>query len=107
MTEAKVSVARNGKEALEREDAKEIPIIVMTANAFAEGRRKSKEAGVNEHLSKPVNVIIWKKKILLRNPGNHEPIAFTSKKSPHRNQCSRSLAYAAKADTERHESCRR
>ena len=55
MTEAKVSVARNGKEALEREDAKEIPIIVMTANAFAEGRRKSKEAGGNEHLSKPVN----------------------------------------------------
>ena len=87
---AQVSVARDGKEAVEqfehsqpgeadvilmdimmpvmdgleaariirsmdREDAKQIPIIAMTANAFSEDRRQSKEAGMNEHLSKPVD----------------------------------------------------
>lgn len=41
--------------ALSREDARTIPIIAMTANAFQEDRDKSREAGMNEHLSKPVN----------------------------------------------------
>ncbi len=40
--------------ALEREDAKKIPIIAMTANAFEEDMRMSREAGMNEHLSKPI-----------------------------------------------------
>lgn len=40
---------------LDRADAKSIPIIAMTANAFAEDMRKTKEAGMNEHLTKPVD----------------------------------------------------
>ena len=39
---------------LDREDAKKIPIIAMTANAFTEDRIRAKEAGMNEHLSKPI-----------------------------------------------------
>ena len=41
---------------LDREDAKEVPIIAMTANAFTEDRLKAKEAGMNEHIVKPVDV---------------------------------------------------
>ena len=41
---------------LDREDAKTIPIIAMTANAFTEDRLKAKEAGMNEHIVKPVDV---------------------------------------------------
>ena len=40
---------------MDREDAKEIPIIAMTANAFTEDRIRAKEAGMNEHISKPVD----------------------------------------------------
>ncbi len=39
-----------------RSDAKKIPIIAMTANAFAEDIRRCKEAGMNEHLSKPLDI---------------------------------------------------
>ena len=41
---------------LDREDAKEVPIIAMTANAFMEDRLKAKEAGMNEHIVKPIDV---------------------------------------------------
>ena len=39
---------------MSREDAKTIPIIAMTANAFSEDRRRAVEAGMNEHLAKPL-----------------------------------------------------
>ena len=39
---------------LDKTDAQSIPIIALTANAFAEDRIKSKEAGMNEHLAKPL-----------------------------------------------------
>lgn len=38
-----------------RSDAADIPIIAMTANAFEEDRKKSMEAGMNEHLTKPLD----------------------------------------------------
>ena len=41
---------------LDREDAKAIPIIAMTANAFTEDRLRAKEAGMDEHVAKPVDV---------------------------------------------------
>lgn len=47
--------------ALEREDAKTIPIIAMSANAFQEDIKESKAAGMNKHLAKPIN----EKKLLL------------------------------------------
>lgn len=41
--------------ALNREDATTTPIIAVSANAFADDRRLSREAGMNAHLSKPVS----------------------------------------------------
>ena len=40
---------------LDREDAKTIPIIAMTANAFTEDRIKAKAAGMNAHIAKPID----------------------------------------------------
>ncbi len=39
---------------LDKADAKQIPIIAMTANAFEEDREQSREAGMNAHLAKPI-----------------------------------------------------
>ena len=49
--------------AMDRTDAETVPIIAMTANAFEEDIRKTKEAGMNEHLSKPVQIDLLLKTI--------------------------------------------
>ena len=41
--------------ALDRADAKTIPIFAMTANAFREDVTRSLDAGMNEHLPKPLD----------------------------------------------------
>lgn len=41
---------------MERKDATVIPIIAMTANAFDEDRRRSREAGMDRHLAKPLDL---------------------------------------------------
>ena len=42
--------------ALDREDAKSIPIIAMTADAFAEDVKKCLDCGMNAHIPKPIDV---------------------------------------------------
>ena len=44
--------------AMDRPYAKEIPIVAMTANAFAEDVMRCKKAGMNEHITKPIDVDI-------------------------------------------------
>lgn len=41
---------------MDRLDAKTVPIIAMTANAFAEDIRQAKDTGMNEHIAKPLEV---------------------------------------------------
>ncbi|MBQ7620256.1 MAG: response regulator [Treponema sp.] len=43
---------------IEREDAKVIPIVALTANAFQEDIQKCLDAGMNTHLSKPINPVL-------------------------------------------------
>ncbi len=50
--------------ALSREDAKTIPIIAMTADAFADDVQKCLEAGMNAHVSKPIDVDILKQTLI-------------------------------------------
>lgn len=55
--------------AMERPDAKAVPILAMTAQAFAEDRRRAQEAGMNGYLTKPLDAAalvralrVWRKK---------------------------------------------
>lgn len=48
---------------MSREDAKTIPIIAMTANAFSEDRLRAVEAGMNEHLAKPLESTVIIKRL--------------------------------------------
>lgn len=50
---------RSGKNPL----GKTIPILAMTANAFTEDMEKSKEAGMDEHLSKPVDIAMLERAV--------------------------------------------
>lgn len=52
-----LEVARSIR-ALERPDARSVPIIAMTANAFAEDVRESERVGMNAHLSKPIEPLL-------------------------------------------------
>lgn len=67
--EATRKIRRSG-----RKDAKTVPILAMTANAFSEDAEKTKQAGMNEHLTKPID-----KHLLLQR------LAFYCKKNAHPN----------------------
>ena len=49
--------------ALERSDAAHIPIIAMTANAFAEDEKAALAAGMDAHVAKPLDMELLKKVI--------------------------------------------
>lgn len=54
-----IRAIRSGKNPL----GKTIPILAMTANAFTEDMEKSKEAGMDEHLSKPVDIAVLERAV--------------------------------------------
>ena len=56
---------------LDRPDAKTIPIVAMTANAFTEDVQNSMESGMNAHLAKPINMAVLKsvlEQLIFGNP---------------------------------------
>ena len=48
---------------LERSDARKIPIIAMTANAFAEDEKEALDAGMDVHMAKPIDIELLKRVI--------------------------------------------
>ena len=71
---------RNGYEATKairsstHPEAKTIPIVAMTANAFAEDVQEALQAGMNAHIAKPVDMAVLKKtiyKVLQNKEGEH------------------------------------
>ena len=59
---------------LDRPDAKTIPILAMTANAFAEDRQKTYAAGMDEHLTKPLDTELLLKAIAKYTPEKKAPM---------------------------------
>ena len=57
---------------LEREDARKIPIIAMTANAFEEDRKACLDAGMDEHIGKPIDIPLLKRTITKLLTKNHK-----------------------------------
>ena len=55
-TAARVNEAARRICSLDREDTGKIPIIAMTANAFADDVKEAYDAGMNDHVAKPVEV---------------------------------------------------
>ena len=56
---------------LDRPDAGTIPIVAMTANAFAEDVQNAMEAGMNAHISKPIDMVVLRGALeKLIYPGN-------------------------------------
>ena len=58
-----VNDAARGIRALDREDAGKIPIIAMTANAFAEDVKDALDAGMDAHIAKPIDMDLLKKTV--------------------------------------------
>ena len=56
MSKTKYTYAVARIRALDKSYTDHLPIVAMTANAFAEDVKNTKEAGMNEHLSKPLNM---------------------------------------------------
>ena len=57
---------------LEREDARKIPIIAMTANAFEEDQKACLDAGMDEHIGKPIDIPLLKRTITKLLTKNHK-----------------------------------
>lgn len=62
---------------LEREDSKTVPILALTANAFTEDRRKAINAGMNEHISKPIDRIAMLQRISAYCKNNYKTVNRT------------------------------
>ncbi|NRB39630.1 MAG: response regulator, partial [Pseudomonadales bacterium] len=62
------------KEIRKQDRWKNLPVIAMTAHAMAEDREKSSNAGMNEHVSKPIDVDILYEMLARFIPVNHSPL---------------------------------
>jgi len=49
---------------IRRDISKELPIIAVTASVMDEGRKKASKAGMTDFLSKPIDIVSLKEKIL-------------------------------------------
>ena len=57
---------------MKRSDAGEIPIIAMTANAFAEDVKAAMDAGMTAHVAKPIDVEVLRETLMKILPGRKE-----------------------------------